>query len=106
MLILFGILNFDQVKNSQRWLEDHDVSFEFHNFKKQGITKQQLMECYNFLPWETLLNKQSRTWKELNEEQRVHLCQTRAISIIQQYPTLIKRPVIQFDQQHFTKLFF
>ncbi len=72
------------------------------------------MEWCNFAPWETLLNKRNRTWKKLNEEQRVHLSQTKAINLMQQYPKLIKRPVIQFenkieigfDQQQFTKLFF
>ena len=99
MLTLFGIPNCDTVKKSQKWLKDRGVEFEFHDYKKQGITKKQLSEwCKITVEWETLLNKRSRTWKELKEEDkdgRSNITQSKAITLMQQHPTLIKRPVIQ-----------
>ncbi len=103
MLKVFGIPNCDQVKKSQKWLKDRGIEFEFHDYKKQGITKKQLSDWCKEAEWEVLLNKRSRTWKELSEKElsqadRSNLTQAKAITLMQQHPTLIKRPVIQKDK--------
>ena len=113
MLKIFGIPNCDQIKKSQKWLNSHGIKFEFHDYKKQGVTKKQLNEWCKLINWETLLNKRSRTWKELSEKDRSNLTQAKAVSLMQQHPTLIKRPVIQkgktlivgFDSKEFSKHF-
>ncbi|MFK7816362.1 MAG: arsenate reductase [Gammaproteobacteria bacterium] len=103
MLKVFGIPNCDQVKKSQKWLNNRGIEFKFHDYKKLGITKKQLSEWCNEVKWETLLNKRSRTWKELSEEElsqtdRSNLTKTKAITLMHQHPTLIKRPVIQTNK--------
>lgn len=116
MLKIFGIPNCDQVKKSQKWLKDRGIEFEFHDYKKQGITKKQLNEWCKIVEWEVLLNKRSRTWKELNakelsEADRSNLSQAKVIALMQQHPTLIKRPIVQkgnaitvgFDEKTFTQ---
>lgn len=113
MLKVFGIPNCGQVKKSQKWLVDHKIEFEFHDYKKQGITKKQLTDWCKIIGWDVLLNKRSRTWKELSEKDRSNLTQSKAITLMQQQPTLIKRPVIQkgkkievsFDSKIYTKQF-
>ena len=82
-------------KKTQKWLKDSGIDFEFHNYKKQGITKKILADWCKDVEWEILLNKRSRTWKELNETSRSNLTQAKAITLMQQNPTLIKRPVLQ-----------
>lgn len=118
MLKVFGIPNCDQVKKSQKWLKDHGIEFEFHDYKKQGITKKQLSDWCKMAEWEVLLNKRSRTWKEicgkeLSDKDSSNLSQSKAITLMQQHPTLIKRPVIEngkvitigFDEKVFTQNF-
>ncbi len=100
MLKLFGIPNCNSVKKTRNWLDSNKINYEFHDFKQQGITKKQLLNWCNTVGWEKLLNKRSRTWKELckNElkgKDRSNLTQIKAIILMQQHPTLIKRPVIQ-----------
>ncbi len=95
MLKIFGIPNCDTIKKTQKWLALNNIDFEFHDYKKQGITKKQLSEWCRRADWEILLNKRSRTWKELSKQDQSNLTQTKAISLMQQYPTLIKRPVAQ-----------
>ncbi len=102
MLKVFGIPNCDQVKKSHKWLKDRGIEFEFHDYKKQGITKKQLSDWCNIVEWEVLLNKRSRTWKEisgkeLSDKGQATLTQSKAITLMQQHPTLIKRPVIEND---------
>lgn len=113
MIKLFGIPNCDQIKKSQKWLNDHKISYEFHDYKKQNITRQQLADWCKLVDWEILLNKRSRTWKKLSEKDKSNLTQSRAISLMQKHPTLIKRPVLQtskillagFDTDAFSKQF-
>ena len=95
MVKLFGITNCDSVKKSQKWLKDRGIEYEFHDYKKQGITKKQLTDWCKNVEWEIILNKRSRTWKELSENDRSNLTQVKAISLMQQHPTLIKRPIVQ-----------
>lgn len=111
MLKVFGIPKCDQVKKSQKWLNHHNIEFDFRAYKKQGITKKQLSNWCKVVDWEVLLNKRSRTWKELSEKYRSNLSQVKAINLMQQHPTLIKRPVVQngkmievgFDSKVFTQ---
>lgn len=98
MLKVFGIPNCDQVKKSKNWLKDHGIEFEFHDYKKQGITKKQLSEWCKIVDWKALLNKRSRTWKELNDKDKSNPTQAKAITLMQQHPTLIKRAVVQKDK--------
>jgi len=113
---MFGIPNCDTVKKSQKWFKNRGIEFEFHDYKKKGITKKQLTEWCKQVGWETLLNKRSRTWKELNaknidKDYRPNITQNKAITLMQQHPTLIKRPVIKkgksitvgFDSKTFSK---
>ena len=95
MLKVFGIPNCDTVKKTQKWLISKNIKFEFHDYKKQGITKKQLNDWCKVVNWEALLNKRSRTWKDLSKKDRFNLTQTKAINLMQQHPTLIKRPVVQ-----------
>ena len=95
MLKLFGIPNCDTVKKSKKWLDNRNIKYEFHDYKQQGITKKLLSEWCKQLEWETLLNKRSRTWKELSEKDRTNITKSKAISLMQQHPTLIKRPIAQ-----------
>jgi len=95
MLKVFGIPNCDQIKKTQKWLKDRGIDFEFHDYKKQGITKKILTDWCKDVEWEILLNKRSRTWKELNETNRSNLTQAKAITLMKLNPTLIKRPVVQ-----------
>ena len=37
--VVYGIPNCDTVKKARVWLEEHGVEFEFHDFKKHGVTE-------------------------------------------------------------------
>ena len=113
MLKVFGIPNCDTVKKTKKWLDSQKIQYEFHDYKKQGITKNQLNDWCKIVDWETLLNKRSRTWKELSEKDRSNLTQAKAVGLMQKRPTLIKRPVAQkgktievgFDNKEYAKVF-
>ena len=95
MTTLYGINNCDTVKKARKWLDDNGKQYTFHDFRKDGITEQQVQKWVAALGWETLINKRSTTWKELDEPTRAALNDSTVIAVVVQHPTLIKRPLLE-----------
>lgn len=94
MITLFGIKNCDTVKKARKWLDEHGVEYQFHDFRADGIDEQMVNGWLENLGWETLLNRRSTTWKSLSDEQREQMDEQAALAAILQHPTLIKRPLL------------
>lgn len=95
---VYGIPNCSTVKKALDWLKNNETQFEFHDYKKQGITKDKLKEWSKQVGWEKLLNKKGTTWRALSpEEQQKVTNQKAAIEVMIGKPSIIKRPVIEAD---------
>ena len=93
---VYGITNCDTVKKTLTWLKENEISFEFHNFKKEGITAEKLKEWLNTSSLEKILNKKSIAFKNLSaEEQLMSANKNDAIRLMQTNTNLIKRPVLE-----------
>lgn len=95
MLTLYGIKNCDTIKKARRWLEDHGVEYQFHDFRQDGLDKKLLTSWVDTLGWETLVNKRSTTWRNLSDKDKSISTKQQAIKLLELNPTLIKRPVVQ-----------
>jgi len=110
---LFGISNCDTVKKARRWLDQRQIAYTFHDFRKDGLNPTQVKAWLTRVDWETVLNKRGRTWRELSAVEQQVNSTAQAVSLCCKYPTLIKRPVlvsdkhtvIGFDPDNYTKLF-
>ena len=111
---LYGIPNCDTVKKARTWLSSHNIEVDFHDYKKEGITKEKLKQWSKAVSWEILLNKKGTTWRQLPAEIQASIVNEReAIALMIQSPSLIKRPVIElgnkimvgFDEEAYTKAF-
>ncbi len=96
---MYGIPNCDTIKKARRWLEDHAVAYEFHDYKKSGVDKTMLTSWVSQLGWESLLNKRSTTWRGLDEAVKANLGETQAIKIMLAQPSIIKRPLLDDGKQ-------
>lgn len=95
MITLFGIPNCDTVKKTQKWLDAHKISYQFHNYKLEGIDMSTLKDWCAQTDWERILNKKSTTWRALTEAEKTSVTDAAsAIPVMQQHTSLIKRPVI------------
>lgn len=99
MTTLYGIKNCDTVRKARKWLEAHDVPFTFHDFRSGGLDKGDLHAWAEAMDWETLLNRRGTTWRKLPEEQRDGIDEEKAIQLMLDNPTLIKRPVLITGKQ-------
>lgn len=111
---VYGIKNCNTVKKSLDWLKNNDSGFEFHDYKKLGISKGKLQEWSKELGWEKLLNKKGTTWRTLTADQQQKITDEKsAIELMIEKPSVIKRPVIEsngklivgFDEAEYVKNF-
>ena len=97
MTVLFGIKNCDTVRKARRWLEEHDVAFTFHDVRSDGLTQEQVAKWIGALGWEVVLNKRSTSWKTIDASRRENLDADSVNALLVELPTLIKRPVLEYD---------
>ncbi len=95
---VYGIPNCDTVKKALDWLRANNVAYEFHNFKKEGLSTEKLGEWDAKAGYEKFLNKKSTTWNQLDPEVKESIkTNTDALKLLQEKTSMIKRPVIETD---------
>lgn len=100
MVVLYGIKNCDSVKKALKFLKEHHIPHQFHDFRADGLSKDLIVEWMKKSSLEELVNKRSTTWKNLNDsEKEMCLIEKDAPSQLLQHPTLIKRPVLEVGDQ-------
>jgi arsenate reductase len=91
---LYGIKNCDTIKKARAWLDEHGVSYDFHDYKIAGIERVRLQSWAVELGWETLLNRAGTTFRKLPEADKLALTEDKAIELMMAQPSMIKRPVL------------
>jgi Spx/MgsR family transcriptional regulator len=95
---LYGIPNCDTVKKARAFLEQHHVAYEFHDFKKHGVTEQTISGWLKQLGWQKLLKKTGPTWGKLPTEVKASISDdAAALRLMLEQPNVIKRPVLEKD---------
>lgn len=104
MINVYGISNCDTVKKARHWLESHQLNYQFHDFRAEGLTPAQIKRWIAVLGLDTLVNKRSTTWKALDEITKTTFDEQTAPAVIAAHPTLIKRPLL--ETEHLTQVGF
>jgi arsenate reductase (glutaredoxin) len=95
---LYGIPNCNTVKKAREWLATHKIDYEFHDFKKQGISPETLQHWLTQTPYEKLINRNGLTWRGLDDSTKNSIVDnTSAIALMCNKTSLIKRPVLEKD---------
>ena len=93
-ITIYGIKNCDTMKKARAWLDDHGVAYRFHDYKAEGIDKASLERWAAAVGWEVLLNRAGTTFRKLPEAQRVGVNEKKAIALMLEQPSMIKRPLL------------
>lgn len=94
---IYGIKNCDTMKKARTWLEANGIENSFHDYKASGIDRQHLEAWCDAAGWETVLNRVGTTFKKLNDAQKNDLNREKAISLMLEQPSMIKRPVLEAE---------
>ena len=120
-ITIYGIKSCSTMKKAFTKLNDLDVSYDFHDYKKQGIDKDTEQRWVNELGIEKVLNKRGTTWRKLDDSQKqaADANVDNAIGLLVENTSMIKRPIVEgqladkdqavllcgFDEAEFDKVF-
>jgi len=96
-MILYGINNCDTVKKAKNWLETHNINYQFHDFRKQGLDANTINRWLQSVSWDKILNKRSTSWRNLDPSIQQTVNETNIVDLLIENPTLIKRPVMDVN---------
>jgi len=99
-MIVYGIPNCNTVKKALDWLKANQIDFEFHDFKKKGVSAEKLTEWFNTFGWEKVINKNGLTFKKLSKEEQNSIDNAdAALNYLLQNTSAIKRPVVEVENK-------
>ncbi|WP_346729498.1 ArsC family reductase [Marinomonas lutimaris] len=94
MIEIFGIKNCDTMKKAFRWLDENNLEYCFHDYKKEGVGEAIAKAWVEELGWESIINKRGTTWRKLDEETKNTMDNNSAIQTMIAQPSIIKRPLV------------
>lgn len=95
LVTLYGIKSCDTMRKARAWLEEHGITYQFHDYKTQGLDAARLQKWSAQVGWEKLLNKAGTTFKKLPEAEKTDLTAERAYALMVAQPSMVKRPVLE-----------
>ena len=95
--IIYGIKNCDTMKKARAWLDGHGVTYDFYDYKAAGAPREKLKAWTSELGWETLLNRAGTTFRKLPDAEKEGLNERKALALMLEQPSMIKRPVLEID---------
>ena len=96
-ITIYGIKSCSTMKKAFTKLNDLDVSYDFHDYKKQGIDKDTVQRWVNELGIDKVLNKRGTTWRKLDDSQKqaADASVDTAIDLLVENTSMIKRPMVE-----------
>ena len=88
------------MKKAFKWLDENDIKYEFHDFKKMQIPESLVKQWSQSVPLDLLINKRGTTWRKLDEAIKSNITPESAVSIIQQNPSIVKRPLLEVNGEY------
>lgn len=92
---LYGITNCDTVKKARVWLDGRGIAYAFHDYRKAGIAATKVQAWCDVAGWEAILNRAGTTFKKLPDAAKTGLDRARAIDLMCEQPSMIKRPIVE-----------
>lgn len=93
---LYGIPNCGTVKKARAWLDEHRVDYEFHDFKKHGVSEELISGWLKQVGWQRLLKRTGPTWGQLPDAVKATIKDdASALALMREKPNVIKRPVLE-----------
>lgn len=93
----YGIPNCDTVRKARKWLDGESLEYTFHDYKREGADRGNLERWADRVGWEVLLNRRGTTFRKLSDDEKTDIDRDKAIALMIEHPSMIKRPVVETD---------
>ncbi|WP_026942935.1 Spx/MgsR family RNA polymerase-binding regulatory protein [Hellea balneolensis] len=94
-LTVYHLKTCDTCRKAIKALQGAEHELSLVDVRADGVQAQDLERFAKAVGWEKLLNTRSTTWRGLDDADKADMNATKAVALMAQHPTLIKRPVIE-----------
>lgn len=92
---IYGIKTCGKVKKAVSWLQNNGVEYQYVDLRSKTFDNSKVDDWLRQVGSEQLLNKKSRTWRNLDESITSNIEDSHILPLLVEYPTLIKRPILE-----------
>lgn len=92
---IYGIKNCSTMKKAFDWLDQNQVAYAFHDYKKAGIDVDTLSRWCARVGSQALVNTRGTTWRKLDPALQTIASDSDAISLMIKHTSVIRRPVVE-----------
>jgi len=93
MIVVHGLKNCDTCRKAVRWLDTTGQAARLRDFRSEPPATAEIETWLAAIGSDKLVNRRSTTWRTLPETDR----EQAPVHLLEQHPTLIKRPVIEAE---------
>jgi len=94
MIKIFGIKNCDTMEKAFKWLDENNIEYSFHDYKKEQPDQTILKNAITQHGWDSVINRRGTTWRKLPDDIKESMDESSAIAIALDNPSIIKRPLL------------
>ncbi len=94
---IYGIKNCDTMKKAFKWLDKHNIIYKFHDYKKEPIDINIITMAFKQQGIENTINRRGTTWRKLPDNVKVEINEEKALKIIIENPSIVKRPLLVYE---------
>lgn len=92
------------MKKALKWLDAAGVDYEFHDYKKAGLSPELADTFLANIEVKTLINQRGTTFRQLDDAQKAKIKdeqdQATAKAVMLDNPSVVKRPVLEHNGQY------
>jgi len=96
MIKMYGIKTCGSVKKALKFFKDHDIAYEFVDFRKEPANLDTITRWLKHVSLEMLFNNKGTKYRTLKLKE-LNLNDAQKIQWLADENMLIKRPVIEFE---------
>ncbi|MDG1995234.1 MAG: ArsC family reductase [Emcibacteraceae bacterium] len=93
MITIFGIKNCDTMKKAFKWMDANGLDYQFHDYRKDGISEEMVRGFVSELGLDLVLNTRGTTWRKLSDDVKNNLDDAGTIKLLAENEAMIKRPI-------------
>lgn len=93
-VLLYGFRSCDMVRNAMHWLDASGITYTFIDYRKEALSPATIEDWFTRAGWETVFNRNSTSYKQLDEASKAALTPARAKALILSDTNFIKRPLL------------
>ncbi len=90
------------MKKAFDWLDGKGIKYEFHDYKKSGITNEKLDQWLQSLDIWKLINAKGSTWRLLTDSEKAGVYDIpSAKALMKEKTSVIKRPLVELPNNEY-----